>query len=119
MKELEKENTRLKSLVANLSLDNAILKEVGHKCPFNKVISPARRRQAVEHVQQISEVSERRACRVIGQSRSTQRYAIKPADEEEMLAQRIIALASQYGRYRYRRVTAMRAMKAGWSTTSG
>ena len=28
LKELEKENTRLKSLVADLSLDNAILKEV-------------------------------------------------------------------------------------------
>jgi transposase-like protein len=28
LKELEKENTRLKHLVANLSLDNAILKEV-------------------------------------------------------------------------------------------
>ena len=29
LKELEKENTRLKKLVADLSLDNAILKEVG------------------------------------------------------------------------------------------
>ena len=28
LKELEKENLRLKKLVANLSLDNAILKEV-------------------------------------------------------------------------------------------
>ena len=28
LKELEKENTRLKKLVADLSLDNAILKEV-------------------------------------------------------------------------------------------
>ena len=28
LKELEKENTRLKRLVADLSLDNAILKEV-------------------------------------------------------------------------------------------
>jgi len=28
LKELEKENIRLKKLVANLSLDNAILKEV-------------------------------------------------------------------------------------------
>jgi transposase InsO family protein len=71
------------------------------------VISPARRRQAVEHVQQVLEVSERRACRVIGQPRSTQRHAIKPADDEEMLTQRITALASQYGRYGYRRVTAL------------
>ena len=31
MKELEKENTRLKKLVAELSLDNAILKDVNSK----------------------------------------------------------------------------------------
>jgi hypothetical protein len=98
LKELEKENTRLKNLVADLSLDNAILKEVGHKCPFNKVISPARRRQAVEHVQQISEVSERRACQVIGQPRSTQRYSVRLAEDGEILTVRIITLASQYGR---------------------
>ena len=29
LKEMEKENTRLKKLIADLSLDNAILKEVG------------------------------------------------------------------------------------------
>jgi putative transposase len=31
MKELEKENARLKKLVAELSLDNAILKDVNSK----------------------------------------------------------------------------------------
>ena len=77
------------------------------------MISPARRRQAVEHVRQILLVSERRACRVIGQPRSTQRYEIKPADDEELLTQRIIALASQYGRYGYRRVTAL-LRREGW-----
>lgn len=34
--ELEEENDRLKKLVADLSLDNAILKEVGHQCPEKK-----------------------------------------------------------------------------------
>jgi len=38
---------------------------------FKKVISPARRRQAVHQVQKVLEVSERRACRVIGQPRAT------------------------------------------------
>jgi len=37
----------------------------------------------------------------------TQRYAPRIVDEEERLAARIIALATQYGRYGYRRITAL------------
>ena len=37
----------------------------------------------------------------------TQRYAPQIVDEEERLAARIIALATQYGRYGYRRITAL------------
>jgi len=44
-------------------------------------------------------VSERRACRVIGQPRSTQRYTKRPVDDEELLIKRIVELASEYGRY--------------------
>jgi len=78
------------------------------------VISPARRHQAVEQVQEELEVSERRACRVIGQPRSTQRYQQRTADDEERLTQRVVELASEYGRYGYRRVTAM-LRNDGWS----
>ncbi len=52
-------------------------------------------------------VSERRACRVLGQTRATQRYAPLPRDDEEPLTARIVELAGTYGRYGYRRVTAM------------
>ena len=59
------------------------------------------------------DVSERRICRVLGQPRSTQRYEPRVADDEEELTRRIVALASKYGRYGYRRVTAL--LKAeGW-----
>jgi len=58
-------------------------------------------------------VSERRACRVIRQPRSTQRYNKRPADDEEYLTARIIELASKYGRYGYRRVTAL-LRNEGW-----
>jgi hypothetical protein len=44
---------------------------------------------------------------VIGQPPSTQRYAVSTADDEETLTPRITALARQYGRYRYQRVTAL------------
>jgi putative transposase len=58
-------------------------------------------------------VSERRACRVLGQPRSTQRYEPKVADDEELLVERVVELASQYGRYGYRRITAL-LRREGW-----
>ena len=58
-------------------------------------------------------VSERRLCRVLGQHRSTQRKAPRGADDEAALTEDIIALARQYGRYGYRRVTAL-LRDAGW-----
>jgi len=64
-------------------------------------------------VQQRLGVSERRACRVVGQPRGTQRQPPQVPDEEASLTQRVIALASQYGRYGYRRVTAL-LRSEGW-----
>ncbi len=57
---------------------------------------------------------ERRACRrVLGQSRSTQRRVLVQRDDEEALTQAIVGLASEYGRYGYRRVTALLRTE-GW-----
>jgi putative transposase len=58
-------------------------------------------------------VSERFACRVLGQHRSTQRKIAKTPDDEAALTADIIALATQYGRYGYRRITAL-LRNAGW-----
>ncbi len=52
-------------------------------------------------------VSERRACRALGQHRSVQRYAARRRPDEEALTAEIVGLASLYGRYGYRRVTAL------------
>jgi putative transposase len=67
----------------------------------------------VDHVQGQMDVSERRACRVLKQPRSTQRYQTRQADDEEQLTARIIVLASDYGRYGYRRITAL-LRNEGW-----
>jgi putative transposase len=67
----------------------------------------------VERACRALRVSERRACRVLGQSRSTQRYEPCVADDEAVLTERIVALASEYGRYGYRRVTALLRAE-GW-----
>src|SRR5262245_59443640 len=58
-------------------------------------------------------VSERRACRVLGQARSTQRHRPRPRPEEARLVLQMVALATAYGRYGYRRITAL-LRQAGW-----
>ena len=58
-------------------------------------------------------VSERRACRIIGQPRSTQRRVRQTADDEAALTAEIVVLATQYKRYGYRRITAL-LRDAGW-----
>lgn len=67
----------------------------------------------VEHIKNKLHVSERRACRVLEQARSTQRHRPKVRDDEDMLTGRIIQLAACYGRYGYRRVTAL-LRREGW-----
>ena len=52
-------------------------------------------------------VSERRACRVVGQHRSTQTKPRTPRQDEDILTPVIIALATRFGRYGYRRITAL------------
>ena len=62
-------------------------------------------------------VSERFACRVLGQHRSTQRKTPKGRADEEALTTDIIRLASRYGRYGYRRITAM-LRSEGWTVNA-
>ena len=76
-------------------------------------MSPAGRRRCIDHVKERLGISERRACRTLGQHRSTQRqYPSGPSDEASLTAD-IIELARTYGRYGYRRVTAL-LNQVGW-----
>jgi len=58
-------------------------------------------------------VSERRVCRLLDQSRSTQRRKKKTRADEEQLREKIVKLVCQYGRYGYRRITAL-LKDQGW-----
>ena len=58
-------------------------------------------------------LSERHACWLLGQWRGTQRYEPMHRTDEEGLTRAILALASEYGRYGYRRIT-VELRKAGW-----
>ncbi len=76
-------------------------------------MSPSRRRGCIDLVRQILNVSERRACLVLGQHRSTQRKVPRGRADEERLRQDIITLSETYGRYGYRMVTGL-LNNAGW-----
>ncbi|MBP0447581.1 helix-turn-helix domain-containing protein [Roseomonas sp. SSH11] len=81
---------------------------------LGKLVSAARRRGCVEHVTGKLGVSERFACRVLGQHRSVQRKVPRVADDEAALTENIISLARRYGRYGYRQITALLRAE-GWS----
>src|ERR1700720_4105003 len=70
LRALEDENGRLKRMLADTMLDNAALKDLLGK----KVVTPAARREAARYLRQAYEMSERRACRVIGTDRTSMRY---------------------------------------------
>ena len=63
-------------------------------------------------------VSERRVCRVLGQHRSTQRKVPRGRPDEDALTRAIVDLASEYGRYGYRRICAL-LNEQGWSVGVG
>lgn len=65
------------------------------------------RRRVVEHVRQAVPTSERSACRVLGQHRSTQRYEAKRDEDEPRLVRSMLKLVGDHPRYGYRRVWAL------------
>jgi hypothetical protein len=78
-----------------------------------KLLSPERRRGAVRHARENYQVSERHACRLLGQWRGIQRYELIHRTDEDALTRNIVALASEYGRYGYRRISAL-LREGGW-----
>ena len=58
-------------------------------------------------------VSERFACRVLGRHRSTRRKCAVVVEDGAAPTAAIVALALQYGRYGYRRITAL-LRREGW-----
>lgn len=76
-------------------------------------MSPSRRRAAVEYLVRRHKVSQRRACRVVGQHRSTHCYVGQPPDFEKQLVKAMCKLAEAHPRYGYRRIHAL-LVRQGW-----
>ena len=70
-------------------------------------MSPSRKRTAVTHLQETFSVSQRMACDVLDQPRSTQRYAAVPAEDESVLVARMHELVRAHPRFGYRRIARM------------
>lgn len=71
------------------------------------MVNPTRRRDAVNYLTKRHRVSERRACKVVDQHRSTQRYQRTAPDFEQELVKRMNQLAERHPRYGYRRIRAL------------
>lgn len=67
-------------------------------------MSPSRRRQAVAHLQRRHRVSERRACSLVGQHRSTNRHEPDPGVFERRLVARLHALAEEHPQEGYKTI---------------
>ncbi|MCW3543626.1 IS3-like element ISBcen22 family transposase [Burkholderia cenocepacia] len=108
LKQLQDENERLKKLVAELSLDKAILQDIATK----KLAAPALKRQAVSYIVDHYGLPTQRACRLVKQARSTHYYrSVK--DPQTALRQRMREIAQTRVRYGYRRVHVL-LKREGW-----
>ncbi len=68
------------------------------------------------HLRETFEVSERRACRVLNQPRSSQRHVSTRASKDAaLLVERMIALSRENPRYGYRRVWALLVRREVWA----
>ena len=70
----------------------------------------------MQQLQDEFKVSERRACEVVDQPRSTQRYEPSPRDDEVAVTKRMLELAKQRPRFGYRRV-AWLLRQEGWQAS--
>ena len=71
------------------------------------MVGPARKREAVRHLEESLEVSERRACGVTAQPRATQRYRGKQRGKDAALAAELRRLSAEHPRAGYRMATAL------------
>jgi putative transposase len=71
------------------------------------VVGPARKREAVAHLEGVLEVSQRRACEVIVQPRSTQRYRGRKRSKDAALSAELRRISASHPRAGYRMATAL------------
>ena len=109
LKELERENGRLRRIVA----DQGAGRPGAQGDRAGKLVGPVRRRRAVAMLRDRLGVSERWACPVVGQHRSTQRHGRRRAEGEQVLRAELRKFSAQRPRWGYRRAH-HRLREVGW-----
>jgi len=71
------------------------------------VVGPARKREGVAHLEGVLEKSERRACEVIVQPRSTQRYRGRKRSKDAALVAELRRISAAHPRAGYRMASAL------------
>ncbi|MFX1707384.1 IS3 family transposase [Chitinophaga sp. CC14] len=100
LKDLEEENSRLKRMYADLSLDNQILKDLFHK----KRLGPSTKRQVAEELVADQGISVSRACRLVSFPRTKFYYRTRKNDKA--LIHALEELAFKYTSYGFRKLFA-------------
>jgi putative transposase len=77
------------------------------------VVTPTQQRAAADYLQETYRISERRAGRLLGRSRSTLRYRLRQRDDEEVLVKSIRRLARKHPRWGYKKIHAL-LIREGW-----
>jgi putative transposase len=78
------------------------------------VVTPDQQRAAADYLTERYGISQRRACRVMGRSRSSLRYRRRQPSDEPALTREIKRLARRFPRYGYRRIH-VKLVRGGWS----
>lgn len=97
LKSLEDENAKLKRLVAETMLDNVVLKDF-----LEELTTPNVRRAAALKAMQDHDISQRRACRLVGVDPKTVRREHPPDNPE--VREEMQAIPSKRRRFGYRRI---------------
>jgi transposase InsO family protein len=109
LKELEKENTELKKMLADALLAKRVLEYA-----VEKIVSPGHKEQVAQAAVHDGMCSGRAACRILHLARSTyHRPERTRSPRHEQLLQRLLGLSEQYPRYGYRRIAAL-LRREGW-----
>ena len=107
LRSLEDENRKLKKLLAESMLDQAAL-----KASDKKMVRPAAKREAVAHLRNVLQMSERRACNLVAADRKMIRYRSRRPPDVELRA-RLRDLANQRRRFGYRRLFILLRQQGG------
>ncbi|NKI19638.1 IS3 family transposase [Spongiibacter sp. KMU-166] len=100
LKQLEEENSKLKRLLAESMLDADALKAALNR----KLLTPHNKREAVATMREETSISLRRACRLVGVSRSTLAYRSQKQSDDREIQARLTELAGERRRFGYRRL---------------